>query len=485
MVKDRGCAIVQAMNFWRHMRLGFFLAVVFASMPAVAADVDFGPLYSRDTDVFGNARWRALGPFLECNRADSNHVFRALHPLYSVLDEPNIKRREANVLWPVWIDKQLDTQSMWHFMVLLYRNDFDVTDAAGRYEFALFPFYFQGRGFDRKPYLAVVPFGGVLRDFLGWDETWFVLFPLTMYNRTNQTETRSWLWPFVSYTWGGGHDRFRVLPFYGITRFRMDYEKRFILWPVWSSVKYNYPKSSGSGYILFPLVGHLKLSNQETWMVVPPLTRFSKGAKKSEVNCPWPLFQWSSGTVNRLYFWPFWGSKTMEGNDSSFVLWPLYRQARRYGALEERFRIMLMPLLYYTSEHKPSREAPGQMDLVSRSLKVWPLFSSQSAPDRFQLRVLSLFPFMDYKYIERNYAPLWTLYSHASCGSLKEDELLWGLFRWRRAADGPKHLSLFPLFEVDRKGGGAGGSWSLLKGLAGYERAGAKKTFRVLYFLKF
>jgi len=92
---------------------------------------------------------------------------------------------------------------------------------------------------------------------------------------------------------------------------------------------------------------------------------------------------------------------------------------------------------------------------------------------------------MDYEYVERNYAALWTLYSHASCGSVKEDELLWGLFRWRRSAGGPKHLSVFPLFAVDRAAGGAGGSWSLLKGLVGYERAGEKKTFRVLYFLKF
>ena len=473
------------MNSGRYVRVGIFLVVIFAAMLAGAADVDFAPLFSRDTDAFGRSRARALGPFLEWNQASSGQVFWAAHPLYSALDDPDHKRSEANLLWPVWVNKQLDNQSMWQFMVLLYRNDYDVTDPDGRYKFVLFPFYFQGRGLDGKPYLAVVPIGGVIRDFLGWDETWFVLFPLTMYNRTNQAETRSWLWPIVSYTWGGGHDRFRVFPVYGITRFRMDYEKRFILWPFWSSVKYSFPKSSGSGYILFPLVGHLKLTDQETWMVVPPLTRFSKGTHKSEVNCPWPLFQWSSGEVDRLYFWPLWGHKTMAGNDSSFVLWPLYRQARRYGALEERARIMLMPILYYTSEHKPSREAPGQWDMVSRSLKVWPLFSSQSAPEGFHLNVLSLFPFMDYEYVERNYAALWTLYSHVSCGSVKEDELLWGLFRWRRAEAGQMDLSVFPLFAVDRAAGGAGGSWSLLKGLVGYKRAGEKKTFRVLYFLKF
>ena len=473
------------MNLVHHVRLVVFAVFSLAAMLAGAADIDLAPLFSRDTDVFGQSRWRALGPLLEWNQAPSGQVFWAAHPLYSSVDDPTHKRHEDNLLWPVWTNKRIDDQSMWQFMVLLYWNDYDVTDPVGRYRFCLFPLYFQGRGLDGKPYLAVVPLGGVIRDFLGWDETWFVLFPLMMYNRTNAAETRSWLWPIVSYTWGGGHDRFRVFPVYGITRFRMDYEKRFILWPFWSSVKYNYPQASGSGYVLFPLVGHLKLTDQETWMVLPPFTRFSKGTQKSEVNCPWPLFQWSAGKVNKLYFWPLWGQKSLEGNDSAFVLWPLYRQARRYGPLEERVRIMLMPIMYYTSEHKPSREAPGKWDMVSRSLKVWPLFSSQSAPDRFHLRVLSLFPFMDYEYIDRNYAALWTLYSHSSCGNVKEDELLWGLFRWRRAEDGPKHISVFPLFAVDRAAGDAGGSWSLLKGLVGYERAGEKKTFRILYFLKF
>ena len=129
------------MNLGCPLRFVIFLIAIFAAVLAGAANVDFAPLFSRDTDVFGNARWRALGPLLEWNRASSNRVFWAVHPLYSSLDEPDIKRSEANALWPVWFKKQIDTQSSWHFMVLLYRNDFDITNPEGRYEFSLFPFY--------------------------------------------------------------------------------------------------------------------------------------------------------------------------------------------------------------------------------------------------------------------------------------------------------------------------------------------------------
>ncbi|MBI2440054.1 MAG: hypothetical protein HYV35_01650 [Lentisphaerae bacterium] len=489
MVKYGECGIVPAMHFARLGRFGICLAVIFPAVLAAAADIDFAPLFSSDTDVVGQRRWRALGPLLEWKQSDTGRTFLAVHPLYSSVATPlspvSAERQEVNLLWPLWVRKQGDNESKWQFLALVYASYFDVANPAGRYQFAVFPIYIQGRDEEGTPYLALVPLGGVARDFLGRDRISFVLFPLTYADQVDEVKTRAWLWPIVSSTWGGGHERFRVFPFYGVSRRRQDYEKRFIFWPVWSSARYWYPESSGSGYVLFPLLGHLKLTDQESWMVLPPLMRFSKGAKKSEVNCPWPFFQWSSGEVRRLYFWPLWGRKTMAGNDSAFVLWPLYHQARRYSAVAESTRRMLIPFLYYTSERKRVREEPGQGDVVARTLKVWPLFSSRSSPEGFQLRALSLFPYKDYGPIERNYAPLWTLYSHTAGGPVKEDELLWGLFRWRRATTGAAHLSLFPVFAVDRSAGGDARGWSVLKGLLGYERTGAKKTIRVLYFLKF
>ncbi|MBU4366875.1 MAG: hypothetical protein KKF10_07035, partial [Verrucomicrobia bacterium] len=107
------------MNLGRYVRFGIFLVVIFAAMLAGAADVDFAPLFSRDTDVFGRSRWRALGPFLEWNQAPSGEVFWAAHPLYSSMDDPDRKRSEANLLWPIWVNKRIDNQSMWQFMVLL------------------------------------------------------------------------------------------------------------------------------------------------------------------------------------------------------------------------------------------------------------------------------------------------------------------------------------------------------------------------------
>lgn len=468
---------------WRLLCLPALLVLV--AHLAGAAELDFAPFFSRDTDVFGSARTRVLGPLFEARRAPGGENFSALRPLYSDLDLAPARQHELDVLWPVWRSSQINQEHDWRFMVLMNGLDYNTDDPDSAYRFVIFPVYFQGRDKHKRPYCALFPLGGVIRDYLWQDEMCFILFPLYSYSRINEAETRSWLWPVFSATHGGGHERWRVFPIYGFTRFRADYEKIFLLWPVWTAASYNYPRSSGKGFVLFPLFGRTKLTNQETWMFVPPLIRFSKGAKQREVYCPWPIFQWSAGQIDKLYFWPLWGYKSMEGNQSSFVLWPLYRSARRFNPQEEHDRVMLMPIMYYTHKRKALPESPGTWATAERSLKIWPLFSSHQKGDSYVLRMVSLFPFMDYEPVERNYSALWTIYSHSACGAVKEDELLWGLFRWRRAGSGAMRASLFPLFAFERRAEPGDWSWSFLKGLVGYKRAGQNKTFQLLYLLEF
>ncbi len=448
-----------------------------------AAEFDFAPLVARDTDVFGRARWRALGPLFERRTGPTGEVYWAARPLTSTVRDPVSDRCESDVVWPLWTRERMAREAFWSACVLMRGENYDLARAGGRYKFMVFPVYFQGRDAGGQGYLALFPLGGTIREFLGRDEIAFALFPLMMNSRVNEVVTRDWLWPVFSRTAGGGHERFRVFPVYGYTRFRLDIEKRFVLWPVWTSARSRTPGASGGGYILFPVMGHWTLADQETWMALPPLIRFSNGARTRDVHCPWPLFQWSKGPVNRLYFWPVWGRKAMEGNDSMFVAWPLYRQARRFSEREERTRAMLIPVLHATRERRLETDPDGgaaAWRTTAQTLKVWPLFSYAREGGRTRLRALSLFPFMDYEPVERNYAALWTFYEHTARGSVREDELLWGLARWRRSDSGERHVSLFPLVSVDRAADGTT-SWSVLKGLVACERAGARRTVRLGY----
>jgi len=459
-----------------------WLALELAGAAALAGtnDCDWGPFYRCDTDVFGSRRWQALGPLFEARQAPDGRALTAVHPLYSAVREPAARRRAADVVWPLWMFRKVGDHRQFDVLLLGYYNDLDCTRRGGPYRAGLFPVYFQGRARNGRPYVAVFPVGGVLRDFLFWNEARFILFPLWSVSRINEAETRSWLWPVVSRTRGGGHDRFRVFPIYGVTRFRLDVENKFILWPIWTSVRRQGP-GGGSGFMLFPFVGHAAMAGQESWMIVPPLTRFTRSDRLREVNCPWPLFQWSAGDIDRLYFWPVWGRKSMEGVDSRFVLWPLYRERREADADRRRHTVRLIPLLACSSE-RAAPQASGGGELLERRLKVWPLFSTHRWPGGFRLQALSLSPFLDYEPVERNWARLWTLYTRASSPAGTEEEWLWGLVRRRRMADGCGRLSVFPLLEIERRPDG--GSWSLFKGLLGAKRAGVRRTFRVGYALE-
>jgi hypothetical protein len=85
--------------------------------------------------------------------------------------------------------------------------------------------------------------------------------------------------------------------------------------------------------------------------------------------------------------------------------------------------------------------------------------------------------------IERTWAPFWSLYTRDRAGNAVEDELLWGLYRYRRDDGGTRKFSIFPFFcYSDASDTQPRRRWSVLLGLAGYEREGLQKTLRLLYF---
>ncbi len=458
--------------------------------------LDWAPLVSRDTDVTGAARRRMLGPFFEERQAADGKSLWAIHPLVSTIRDPSDQRSETDVVWPLLISKRHRDFWQWRFAVLGLYRDYDVTDAESRYGMWFLPVYFQGRDQDRQPYLAVFPLGGKISGLLLWDRVWFVLFPLYGHAEIGEVTTDAYLWPFYMTTRAPDIRRASVFPFYGYSARANDFEKRYVLWPFWTSGRYFYEKSQGSSWILFPLLGHIKLSDQESWMFLPPFTRFSRGKSLRQVNCPWPIFQYAAGDIEKLYFWPVVGYKVIGDTETAFLFWPIGITSRQATPQGVNRRYFMVPILYSETltrrDPAPADPAaaqaagaagPGEV-IASRKFKLWPLFIYRRAGSQSFFGFPSLFPYRDYDMIERNYAPLWTLYSHATGGEVTEDELLWGLVQYRRSSAGLLQTSLFPLFSVEREQRGAGVEWSVLKGLIGRERDGDRMRLRLLYFFR-
>jgi hypothetical protein len=218
---------------------------------------------------------------------------------------------------------------------------------------------------------------------------------------------------------------------------------------------------------------------------VPPFIRWSRSRDGTEGYFPWPFVQTASGSKDKLYLWPFWGTKATANERDSFWVWPIVskRQERFPNYAMDRFTVL--PILYMERQAKKMPAEAGVTNTVTaRYVKVWPLGSYQREGEALRWRALDLWPPKNTPQIERNFAPLWTLYSHVRTSEGAEDELLWGLFRWRRDAEGGRRGSLFPLVSWSNGGPSAEErEWSLLKGLVGYRRSNDERSYRLLYLI--
>lgn len=453
--------------------------------------VDAGPLYRAGTDVRGTATARVLGPLVERQSSDDGMTFTAVRPFWSRVTDVERDRSVSDFLWPLGMDKIYRGERDWRLFPA-FGHDFDVEQPRSRHRWAVFPLLFGGRSLQDQPYFAVFPLGGKLYEFLGSDRIVFVLFPLYAFNEMDEMRSHSVLWPIFSSTVGPGVDRLRVWPFYGYSYNQDRWTKRFVMWPFWTSVQYHYPDQPGSGFILFPLYGKLDVGDRHSRMLLPPLFKVEwAGGGHRAWNAPWPFVQYSRGSVDKLYLWPLYGRKAMEHERQWFALWPLVSGRRSERPKQTMNHFRAVPLVYYESKYarRPAGEgadgaSAGSDKALSRYFKLWPLFSYRREADHSLLRTLALWPLKHTPGIERNWAPLWSLYTRERAGEVRESELLWGLYRHRRTAT-QRDVSVFPLLQTHRDKAHETRSWSLLYGLAEMEKTGARRTWRLLYLLRF
>lgn len=452
---------------------------------APAREFDWGPIASRVTDVNGDTRLRALGPFFEWSRsANSNELF-AIRPLTGWANDAQKGRWNFDFVWPVFSYKRFRDERWLRFAYLFHYHDFDVRDPRSRYRFWVVPVWFQGR--DRKGdfYFAVFPLGGHVHDILGYDEFAFVCYPLCGWSRKNDIRTYDVCWPFYSRAWGEGVYRRSIFPLYGRASREGRFRKGYAAWPFVTWADYEYTNLHGYAYFVFPLWGHAKLENQETWYAVPPVFRFSRSERQNYVLSPYPFVQSQTGQNKKFYLWPLWGRKTLRGAQTEFFLWPVFRtELVDHGRTYQR-RFLGMPFVDCRTELVKSPDPKDRPPALSHRLKIWPLMSYRREGDRRMLKLLDVWVMSESAAINKLYAPFWTVFTHAARGDSADTEFLWGFYRHQRRGPEYRSVSLFPVFSWrrdDREGEVR--EWSFLKGLVGYRREGTHRSVRMLYFLR-
>lgn len=454
------------------------------SAPALAPEFDWGFIASRRVDASGQTRFRAAGPFFETTHTPDGATGWALRPLYAHDEDPVSGWSHRYMLWPVGSVHRLKGDLSWR-VLLAWGHRFDCHDPRSRYRVWFLPFYFQGRDKQGETYHAVFPFGGRIHEILGMDKTAFVLFPLWSRSSVGDVRNHDILWPIWSRSRGGNIERFRVFPFYGRTEKKHAFKKRFILWPFWTQARYSYPQSSGFGYVFFPFYGRIRLTDQRSWMVLPPFFRYSTSQRVNKLYAPWPFLQMSWGEEQKFYLWPLFGRWQRSGLDSSFLLWPIFSRERLDRNTQVLRRYWALPFFYYETLRNRYERDP-QRQVAARAFRFWPVMSyARTGSDR-RLRVLDLWPLRRTTGVHRLWTPFWTLFEYHRVEDRSDTECLWGFFRAERRGDAYRRVSLFPLLEWsrDRREPEERRSWSLLKGLVETRREGDTRAWRVLYFIR-
>lgn len=402
-----------------------------------------------------------LGPFFE-SAIDENSgasVF-AIRPFYSYEEKippslstnspsshPNY-RSEQNFLWPLAVSSQRGNHSYWRALLFYGTNvNDDPSSPNDPFRFRFFPFFFSGRTNDGKDYAALFPFYGSVHNFLLFNELHFAFFPLYAEGKTANVEMKTVLWPFYLTRHGENIDQLRIWPFYGKTTTRrksFTQQNRFVLWPFWSST-HSAGQVSGSGFLFFPFYGHSLFERthrgtEERWSVLPPLFTYARGDDGFRLlTAPWPFIrQLDYDDHHERHYWPIYGFSETKSLSRSYLFWPLFSISESSASgYRDRFLQAPLPLYFHKSRSLLSPTSANSQPLASYS-RLWPLFShryTESGETLFRFPELSLWS--NSEQIERNWAPLWSLYTYRKKNDGSHcNDLLWGFLSWGRNGNG-------------------------------------------------
>jgi len=398
------------------------------------------------------------GDPLYAHIAQSNETFYAWRPFYSSSTEP--ERWRKDYLWPLYTRKGFKDEQYSRVLFFGYNSDFNKED--GRHRNWIIPFWFSGTNAEGQDYWALFPIYGNIDEFLGRDKVHFTLFPFWYTSEINEVSQWTVLWPLISKAEGEKVDRFRVLPFYGRNELKGEFKKKYILWPIYSSVEYTNERNPGGGFILVPIFGKIDTERSDNYWVIPPFFRYMASANQWIVHAPWPFVQLADGEMKKRIFWPFYGKKSLGTLTRQYWIWPfLWNNKTEYGTHEQRRR-RIVPFVHSQVDVMTKDTAKHQAgDVIGRYWKIWPLMSWDRIGDQSRFRTLELWPLRNTPGIERNWAPWWTLYKRVDNEGEIGHHVLWGIYRQEKNED---------QFE-----------WSLLKGLAGYKKENDQRRYRILF----
>ncbi|MBI4537024.1 MAG: hypothetical protein HY712_03600 [candidate division NC10 bacterium] len=431
---------------------------------ASATPLNLWPIYDRREDPIDQAQTEgALGPLLFSSAArDGGWREGGFRPFFTWREEKALERSEWQVLYP--LIQYTKTEQDWEFQFLLVDVRSEGSIPAEREERAdFFPFYLSGRRETGQTYRWLFPFGGTVYDRLGRDEIEIVLFPFYLRSVRSGGERRWFPWPFVSTLRGEDQSGIFFWPLYGQEERKGKYERRYLLWPLFlyerAGLDSDNPEES---LAILPFYFSQRSPERDLTVVLWPFFSYQHDRKRQfeQWEFPWPLFAIARGegrqmtrflplfTVERRVLREEFLLKQLVSSTTA-VLFPLYVRTVDETASSRTERVRLLWWLYSDIRETGS-------DGERRRIDSWPLFRyARDREGRVSFQALALLEAFlpGNELIERNYSPLWSLYTYRrNVAGDQVHSFLWNLVRHETTATGLRLEVLGPLLAYDEQG---------------------------------
>lgn len=429
-----------------------------------------------------------LGPVFEQSRS-GGACMTALRPVWSTVRNDELELFEVDVFYPLFTYDRFGQVRRWQLAQLLRGGTTESGAGTVDRGLTLFPVLFHRRSTDTNAgYTAVFPLAGTIKDRFFRDEIRFLLWPLFVKTARTLPGERTGLsvitnesvpgrvttWNLVAPVfhlrsgyrlWGwqlwplAGFERKHSYVFtnqWGECQLSPGHTTSFLFWPVFWRWETGLGSAAPKRFdAILPLYARWQWSGgrQTTYLWPLGLTTGSDDAKGGRhFELVWPLIRFTKAQdreITRLF--PFYARSANSNSCSEWYLWPLHNHRLTLDATgyrtSDRVLFFLFRRNYSTNVVTGSTET---------RLDLWPLLTSRRS-DR-QESVVRLFaplePILGWRpAIERNYAPLWSVYEHArsDSGQAERTSILFGLFRADRAAEQRRTSFLFGLLEVQTR----------------------------------
>jgi hypothetical protein len=284
------------------------------------------------------------------------------------------------------------------------------------------------------------------------------------------------------------HSGFRIVPLYGQEVKEGFFEKYFALWPLFLYERIGLDGDEPEEILsVLPLYVSQRSPKLDSTTILWPIFTYTddRGQRYQQWDVAWPIFRYGWGEDRQSFrFLPFYGEdrkvlrnaflfREIRYRDRT-VLYPLYiRNEEEYpDGRKVRDRI-----LWYLYSDKREEDRDGS----SRRIDAWPFFlyeRDREGEVRFQaLALLEAFTPAN-EWIERNYSPLWSVYTYRA--NAEGDEVysfLWNFVRHEETSSGRSIEVLGPLLAY--REAGEDSKLSLLGGLLQFEVRQGERSVRL------